>query len=101
MTRSIVTLSRPCQTVLQLSLAGIPLALFMLAAWWHRHINDDGFIYLRIVSQITQGNGPVFNAGERVEAFTGPLWLGLLTLVEITLPWRLEWLVIGGPCTAL
>ena len=87
----------PRQSVLvttQTTLLALPVVLFLLAAWSRRWITDDGFIYLRVVDQITRGNGPVFNAGERVEAFTGPIWLGLLTLVDISLPWQLTWLTI-------
>ena len=43
---------------------------------------DDAFIHLRVVEQVLHGNGPVFNAGERVEASTSPLWVLLLALVS-------------------
>jgi arabinofuranosyltransferase len=55
---------------------------------------DDGFIYLRIVRQIRVGHGPVFNDGERVEAFTGPLWVAVLAISDLVTPVRLEWLAI-------
>ena len=32
------------------------------------------------------GNGPVFNAGERVEVATSPLWLFVLTVVDAVVP---------------
>ena len=73
----------------------MPLALFLGAGWTHRWIADDGFIYLRVVRQITSGNGPVFNSGERVEAFTSPLWVAILSIADIITPIRLEWLAVG------
>ena len=57
-----------------------PVVAYIGAGWAHRWITDDGFIYLRVVQQIRAGNGPVFNDGQRVEAFTGPLWLAVLTI---------------------
>lgn len=41
---------------------------------------DDAYIDLRVVHNILSGYGPVFNVGERVEAYTNPLWVGILTL---------------------
>jgi hypothetical protein len=40
---------------------------------------DDAFIFFRYADNLLAGHGPVFNAGERVEGFTSPLWLILLT----------------------
>jgi arabinofuranosyltransferase len=57
-----------------------PAALLAFAGWRLRWIDEDGFIYLRIADNLLSGHGPVFNAGERVEAYTGPLWLALLTV---------------------
>jgi hypothetical protein len=39
--------------------------------WAHRLMTEDRFLDLRVVQQIRAGNGPVFNEGERVGAFTG------------------------------
>ncbi len=55
------------------------LVAFGVMAWHRRWLSDDGFIDLRVVQNILRGNGPVFNRGERVEAFTNPLWVALLT----------------------
>ena len=63
------------------SLCGGVLIAFTAAAWAHRNVIDDGRIYFRVVQQIAVGHGPSsLHAGERVEAFTSPLWLGVLTL---------------------
>ncbi|NEB77626.1 hypothetical protein G3I40_20770 [Streptomyces sp. SID14478] len=51
--------------------------------WRHRWLGDDGLIYSRVVRQITAGNGPVFNIGERVETSTGTLWQWLLTICAL------------------
>jgi arabinofuranosyltransferase len=82
--------------VLQAIVLAAPVGAFMAAGWAHRWIVDDGFIYLRVVQQVTSRNGPVFNEGERVEAFTSPLWLAILTIADVVTPVRLEWLAIGA-----
>jgi arabinofuranosyltransferase len=41
-------------------------------------MDEDAFINFRVVDQVFAGHGPVFNAGQRVEAFTSPLWLAVL-----------------------
>jgi len=71
-----------------------PLVAFVFASWAHRNILDDGFIYLRVVHQVTAGHGPVYNMGERVEAFTSPLWLGALSIADLIAPIRLEWIAV-------
>jgi arabinofuranosyltransferase len=59
-----------------------PIALpplgYSALAWHRRWITDDGLIVARTVQQILAGNGPVFNAGERVEADTSALWTWLI-----------------------
>ena len=62
-------------------------ALFGWGAWQRRWIADDGLIVLRTVRNLLVGNGPVFNAGERVEANTSTVWTYLVYLGG----------VIGGP----
>ena len=51
------------------------LAVLVRTAW----ISDDGLISLRTVMNVTHGNGLTFNIAERVQTFTHPLWLALLT----------------------
>lgn len=58
-------------------------------------MSDDGFISLRVVEQLLAGNGPVFNAGERVEIATSPLWVVILTVVAVSFPWMsLAWTAV-------
>lgn len=52
--------------------------LFGWGAWQRRWIADDGLIVLRTVRNLLAGNGPVFNAGERVEANTSTVWSYLM-----------------------
>src|SRR5438034_9602576 len=79
------------------ALLAIPVVVLALGAWNYRWMADDGFINLRIVKQIEAGHGPVFNVGERVEASTSPLWIGLLLAGDLVTPIRLEWIaVLGG-----
>ncbi len=73
------------------ALAAVPVVIVAVAAWQRRWLDDDAFINLRIVDQIKAGHGPVFNAGERVEAGTSPLWLLTLLVGDLVLPVRLEW----------
>ena len=51
------------------------LAVLLRTAW----IADDAAITLRTVLNVTHGFGLTFNIAERVQTFTHPLWLGLLT----------------------
>jgi len=41
------------------------------ALWW---TTDDAFISFRYARNLVEGNGLVFNPGERVEGYTNPLW---------------------------
>jgi len=65
-----------------------------MAAWQHRLMVEDGFIYLRVAKQIVAGHGPVFNPGQRVEATTGALWVYLLAAADFVAPMRLEWIAV-------
>src|SRR3990172_8780796 len=39
------------------------------------HLADDAFITLRYSRNLADGQGPVWNAGERVEGYTAFLWM--------------------------
>ncbi len=43
---------------------------------------DDAMISMRYAYNLAHGLGPVWNAGERVEGFTNPLWVALMALVH-------------------
>ena len=74
-------------------------------AWQRRWMSDDGLIVLRTVRNLLAGNGPVFNAGERVEANTSVLWQYLIYLGALLTPARLEtialWLALSFTTAAL
>ncbi len=49
----------------------------------------------RVVRNAHEGHGPVFNAGERVEAVTSPLWGWLLIVLDFVVPSvPVEWLSV-------
>ncbi|MCT7661579.1 hypothetical protein N4S67_24540 [Mycobacterium sp. CPCC 205710] len=80
----------PYDATVRLSLLAsvvVVAALFGWGAWQRRWIADDGLIVLRTVRNLLAGNGPVFNAGERVEANTSTIWTYLIYLGGL----------IGGP----
>jgi len=72
----------------------VPIGLILIMGWQHRWVADDAFINFRYVDQIRHGNGPVFNPGERVEAYTSPAWLALLLGLDLVLPLRIEWIAV-------
>lgn len=73
----------------------VPVLFVILSGWSRRWVGDDAFINFRVIDQIFAGNGPVFNAGERVEIATSPLWLGILALARGAFFWApLEWVAV-------
>ena len=82
------------RTSLWLGIAVITV-LFGWGAWQRRWVSDDGLIVLRTVRNLLAGNGPVFNAGERIEANTSTVWTYLVYLGSwIGGPVRLEYVVL-------
>nr|WP_172831139.1 terminal beta-(1->2)-arabinofuranosyltransferase [Mycobacterium asiaticum] len=74
--------------------------LFGWGAWQRRWIADDGLIVLRTVRNLLAGNGPVFNAGERVEANTSTVWTYLLYVASwVGGPLRLEYVALAVALT--
>ena len=74
----------------------VTAALFSWGALQRRWIADDGLIVLRTVRNMLAGNGPVFNAGERVEANTSTAWTFLLYLASLVGgPMRLEYVALA------
>ena len=60
-----------------------PLLLYLfLCQEFFTFTNDDPFIVFRYADNLRRGIGPVMNAGERVEGFSSPLHLGLITLLR-------------------
>lgn len=85
---------RDRRTLGQVGVAAVPLAATAVLGWRHRWIADDGLIYFRVVDNLLRGAGPVFNPGERVEAYTGPAWVAVLTLARWVLPFSLSQIAV-------
>lgn len=56
------------------------LALFFIVLVKTAWLSDDSFITLRVIDNFVNGYGLRYNVVERVQAYTHPLWLFLLTL---------------------
>ena len=61
---------RPWGTALLLLLVGYGSTL-LFDAW----LSDDAYITFRVVDNVIHGLGPVYNVGERVQAYTNPLMM--------------------------
>ncbi len=57
-----------------LLLASLGLLAEAAYGWWPRTV-DDAFITFRYAQNLVDGLGPVYNAGERVEGYSSPLWM--------------------------
>lgn len=76
----------------QLVVALIAIATVLSRAW----VAEDAYITFRAVENLYMGNGLVFNTGERVEVFTHPLWMMILTLIRaMNFPLPMGALVVG------
>jgi arabinofuranosyltransferase len=83
-------------------IALIPVVIVLVGGWNYRWVAEDAYIDFRVVHNILHGYGPVFNPGERVEVYTDPLWVALLTVFSgvfsfISVQW---WSVILGLVTS-
>ena len=58
-----------------LLLSFVFLAMLLRTAW----LSDDALITLRTVLNVTHGYGLTFNVAERVQTYTHPLWMLMLT----------------------
>ena len=68
--------------------------IFAIGGWQRRWISDDGLIVLRTVRNLLAGNGPVFNAGERVEANTSVAWQYIIYAIAAVSSAHLETIAI-------
>ena len=98
MTRAIGRQAFPYDATVRVSLWAsvvVVSVLFGWGAWQRRWIADDGLIVLRSVRNLLAGNGPVFNAGERVEANTSVVWTYLVYVGSwLNWPMRLEYVAL-------
>lgn len=68
----------------------IALALaWTIVSWRNAWVCDDAYITFRSVEQLHAGNGPRWNPHARVQAFTHPLWFGVLATARTVsaAPW--------------
>lgn len=78
------------------------LILYGITWFQHAWISDDALITFRQVNQWIHGNGIVWNLGERVQAFTHPLWFFLLSLFSFFgIPVIASALILSCLCSAL
>lgn len=56
------------------------MALLLVALLRTAWVCDDAYITFRTVNNIVNGYGAVWNAGERVQAYTHPLWMAMVTV---------------------
>ena len=70
------------------------IVTFACGAWARRWIADDGLIVLRTVRNLMAGNGPVFNAGERVETNTSAAWTYVIWFFGWITHARLEYVAL-------
>lgn len=66
------------ESAILVSLAALVFTVVLLRTAW---VNDDAYITLRTVDNFVNGYGLTWNPAERVQAFTHPLWLFLITIV--------------------
>lgn len=73
-----IRVNHPEQIVVYSSLA---LLFFILVR--NLWVSDDAFITLRTVDNFLHGYGLVWNVGERVQAYTHPLWMFVLVFFDL------------------
>ena len=56
--------------------AAVLLVVYFAGAW----VSEDAHITFRAVVNFTNGDGPRWNLDERVQVFTHPLWMLLISL---------------------
>ncbi len=61
------------------ALVGLLLILFLLAAVARAWVSDDAYITFRTVANFVEGRGLTWNPGERVQVYTHPLWMLLMS----------------------
>lgn len=57
------------------------LAVFAIVALRAAWMSDDSYVTMRTVDNFVQGHGLTWNPGERVQAYTHPLWMFVLAAV--------------------
>lgn len=80
----------------------IVVAVYAFFAWTRRWISDDGLIVVRVVAQLLEGNGPVYNAFERAEPNTSTLWTYVVAAIGLVSGRTLSYVAVYvGWCLAV
>lgn len=61
-------------------LHALAIGLFLIAVIRTAWLSDDAFITLRTIDNLVSGYGPRWNVAERVQTYTHPLWMLLMTI---------------------
>jgi len=61
------------------ALVGLAVLVFLFVVIRTAWISDDAYITLRVVENFLHGYGAVYNLGERVQAYTHPLWFFVIS----------------------
>ncbi|MCX6646265.1 MAG: hypothetical protein NTY09_07905 [bacterium] len=69
----------------RLALMALLFALLIGATIFINFNLDDPFITFRYADNIALGEGPVYNPGERVEGYSNPTWVLIMTLFSLVL----------------
>lgn len=64
-------------------LLGVICLIFVYLCFQTKFVQDDAYITFRYVENFINGNGLVFNIGEKVEGYTNFLWLILLSIFAV------------------
>ena len=75
----------------------LPPLLWGIVRCWP-HTIDDGFIFLQYARNLVDGNGLVFNVGERIEGHSNTLWVLLLAAGGQWLGWTSWAKLLGAAC---
>lgn len=70
------------ENIVRLFLCCLLSVLYFIVLYRTAWISDDAVITLHTVHNLLKGYGPVFNIGERVQAYTHPVWFLLLSIVS-------------------
>ncbi len=70
-------------SALKLSILFIVSTCYILLYFKNFWVSDDAYISFRSIEQLFDGNGPRWNAHERVQSFTSPLWFWILSFTRL------------------
>ncbi|MFA5632445.1 MAG: hypothetical protein WC997_13100 [Porticoccaceae bacterium] len=68
--------------------------IFMWSFLHYAWLTEDAFINFRVIENVREGYGLVWNQGERVQVYTSPLWMLITTIVSL-MTGELFYTVIG------